>query len=160
VWSMPPGASALAATRITDVRHVVETGYVTFHTLQGPACGPYAGRCTHATGGSALAMRCLLVKRGAELIACMTTYINLSLWTPQLPCSSKCFVPCVPHELIPLGSPACPRSDGLLRGRPSGCQLNMWTPCATLSCKFLSYCPFNVDAYRRLSQALSITGLK
>ena len=35
VWSMLPGAPALTPTRITDVRHVIRTGYASVHTLQG-----------------------------------------------------------------------------------------------------------------------------
>ena len=35
MWSMSPGASTLAPTRVTAVRYVVETGYVNFHTLHG-----------------------------------------------------------------------------------------------------------------------------
>ena len=35
MWSVLPGTSALTATRVTDVRRVVRTGFVNVHTLQG-----------------------------------------------------------------------------------------------------------------------------
>ena len=37
VWSLLPGAQALGSTRVTDVRHVEQTGYINVHTLQGAA---------------------------------------------------------------------------------------------------------------------------
>ena len=47
VWSMLPGAQTLAPTRVTDVRHTVQTGFVNVHTLQGerrpPAPMPISG---------------------------------------------------------------------------------------------------------------------
>ncbi len=35
LWSLHPGATALAATPMTDVRRVAQTGFVSLHTLQG-----------------------------------------------------------------------------------------------------------------------------
>ena len=35
LWGILPGAQTLAPTRVADVRHTPQTGFVNVHTLQG-----------------------------------------------------------------------------------------------------------------------------
>ena len=67
---MLPGAQTLSTTLVADVRHILQTGYVNVHTLQGKrcTCPPTASHSRQTTNMALLARHVAKPQRRARLL--------------------------------------------------------------------------------------------